>query len=158
MTIFRAEERHIPGMIELLKQVGQVHHLGRPDLFRAGAQKYNERDLQKLLQDESRPIFIAEADGKVLGYGFCILKVIKNDPVLADNTTLYIDDLCVDEHCRGKHIGKEIYHHIVNYAKTIGCDSITLNVWAFNESAKRFYESLGMKPQKIGMEMLLEEN
>lgn len=158
MKICKAEERHIPGMIELLKQVGQVHHLGRPDLFRAGAQKYNEEDLQKLLQDESRPIFIAEENGQVLGYGFCILRITKNDSVLMDNTTLYIDDLCVDENCRGKHIGKAVYAHIVDHAKTLGCDSVTLNVWAFNESAKSFYESLGMKPQKIGMEMLLEEN
>ena len=65
--ICKAEEKHIPGMIELLKQVGQVHHVGRPDLFRAGAQKYHEADLQALLQDASRPIFIAEEDGKVLG-------------------------------------------------------------------------------------------
>ena len=158
MVICRAEEKHIPGMIELLKQVGQVHHVGRPDLFRAGAQKYNEADLQGLLRDENRPIFIAEEDGQVLGYGFCVLKVTKDDPVLADNKTLYIDDLCVDENCRGKHIGKTVYAHIVAYAKSIGCDSVTLNVWAFNESARGFYESLGMKPQKIGMEMLLEEN
>lgn len=158
MVICRAEQRHIPGMIELLKQVGQVHHLGRPDIFRAGAQKYNEADLQILSRDESRPIFIAEEEGQVLGYGFCILKVTENDPVLADNKTLYIDDLCVDENCRGKHIGKAVYAHIVQYARTIGCDSVTLNVWAFNENAKGFYESLGMRPQKIGMEMLLEEN
>jgi len=157
MIICRAEEKHISGMIALLKQVEQVHHLGRPDLFRAGAQKYNETDLQELLQDEDRPIFIAQEDEKVLGYGFCILKVTKEDPVLADNTTLYIDDLCVDENCRGKHIGKAIYAHILEYAKTLRCDSVTLNVWAFNESAKKFYEALGMKPQKIGMEMLLEE-
>ena len=157
MEICRATEKHIPGMIALLKQVGQVHHQGRPDIFRAGAQKYNEADLQKLLQDESRPIFIAEEDSKVLGYGFCILKITKNDPVLADNTTLYIDDLCVDENCRGKHIGKAVYTHIVQYAKAISCDSVTLNVWAFNENAKGFYESLGMKPQKIGMEIKLSE-
>ena len=158
MVICKAEEKHIPGMIKLLRQVGQVHHLGRPDIFRAGAQKYNEADLEILLRDESRPIFIAEEEGQVLGYGFCILKVTENDPVLADNKTLYIDDLCVDENCRGKHIGKEVYSHIVQYARAIGCDSVTLNVWAFNENAKGFYESLGMRPQKIGMEMLLEEN
>ena len=158
MEIRFAVPEDVPEIIKLLKQVGQVHHLGRPDLFRAGAQKYNEADLRNLLQDESRPIFIAEEDGKVLGYGFCILKVTKNDPVLVDNTTLYIDDLCVDETCRGKHIGKAVYAYIVGYAKTLGCVSVTLNVWAFNERAMGFYESLGMKPQKIGMEMRLEEN
>lgn len=158
MVICRAEEKHIPGMINLLKQVGQVHHLGRPDLFRAGAQKYNEADLKKILQDDTRPVFIAEEAGQVLGYGFCVLKVTKNDPVLADNTTLYIDDLCVDENCRGQHLGSAVYAHIVRYARDLGCDSVTLNVWAFNDSAMGFYKSLGMKPQKIGMEMLLEED
>ena len=158
MEIRLANTSDIPGMIRLLRQVGQVHHDIRPDLFREGAQKYSPSDLEQLLADENRPIFIAQEDGQVLGYGFCILKATKNDPVLADQTTLYIDDLCVDENCRGKHIGKAIYHHIVSYAKSLNCDSVTLNVWAFNESAKGFYESLGMKPQKIGMEMRLEEN
>lgn len=51
MEIRRAENRDIPGMIELLKQVGEVHHRIRPDLFRAGAQKYCESDLEKLLED-----------------------------------------------------------------------------------------------------------
>jgi len=32
---------------------------------------------------------------------------------------------------------------------------VTLNVWCCNESAMKFYESLGMKPQKIGMEAIL---
>ena len=158
VTICKADKRHIPGMIRLLKQVGQVHHLGRPDLFRGGAQKYNETDLLRLLADADRPIFIAEEAGQVLGYGFCILKRTQNDPVLADNFTLYIDDLCVEESCRGQHIGKALYAHITGFAKSLGCDSITLNVWAFNQGAMRFYESLGMKPQKIGMEMILEEH
>ena len=114
--------------------------------------------LEQLLQDESRPIFIAEENGQVLGYGFCILKVTKDDPVLADHTTLYIDDLCVEETCRGKQIGKTVYTHIVEYAKSLGCDSVTLNVWAFNERAKGFNESLGLKAQKISMELLLEEH
>ena len=158
MYICRAEERHIPGMICLLKQVGQVHHVGRPDIFRAGAQKYNEEDLKALLQDQSRPIFIAEEDGAVLGYGFCILKQTENDPVLRDSRSLYIDDLCVDENCRGKHVGSQIYAYIKDYARTIGCDTITLNVWAFNESALRFYEAMGMQMRNIHMEDKLEEN
>ena len=54
----------------------------------------------------TRPIFVTVEDGKVLGYCFCILQVRKNDPVLLDDRTLYIDDLCVDEACRGKHVGR----------------------------------------------------
>ena len=155
MMICKAERRHIPGMIELLKQVGQVHHLGRPDLFRAGAQKYSEADLEILLEDENRPIFIAQEDGQILGYGFCILKVTKNDPVLADQTTLYIDDLCVDENHRGQGVAKALYGHVCDYAKGQGCEFITLNVWCGNDTAMRFYEQAGLKARHIMMEMKL---
>ena len=157
MEIRLATINEIPGMIDLLQQVGEVHHKIRPDLFRAGAQKYNETDLEQLLKDESRPIFGAIEDGKLLGYCFCIIEEVKDNPVLCDTKTLYIDDLCVDEACRGKGIATKLYDHVCNYARSIGCDSITLNVWCGNVGAMKFYESRGMKPRKIYMEASLED-
>ena len=154
MTIRFAETRDIPGMIDLLQQVGQVHHQIRPDLFRAGAQKYDEPALEALLQDKTRPIFIADTDGKVAGYCFCILQVTEHDPVLRDRKVLYIDDLCVDESVRGQGIATKLYSHALDYAKSLGCDAVTLNVWYGND-AQIFYEKCGMKPQKIGMEFIL---
>ena len=155
MTIRFAERRDIPGMIELLKQVGQVHHDIRPDLFREGAQKYDGAALEELLKDPRRPIFIADTDGQVAGYCFCILEEVQNDPVLRDVKTLYIDDLCVDETIRGRHIGSRLYDHACAYGRSIGCGSVTLNVWCGNDSAMAFYESRGMRPRKIYMETAL---
>ena len=155
MEIRLANKSDIPGMIHLLKQVGQVHHNIRPDLFRRGAQKYSPSDLEQLLKDEKRPIFVGVEDGCMLGYCFCILEEVKDDPVLRDVKSLYIDDLCVDETIRGKHVGSRLYDHVCAYAKTIGCRSVTLNVWCGNDSAMRFYESRGMKPRKIYMETTL---
>lgn len=152
-----ALETDIPAMIALLRQVGQVHHEVRPDIFRSGAQKYDEAALQELLKDPSRPIFIAEEAGRVLGYCFCILEETRNDSVLVDNRTLYIDDLCVDENCRGQHVGKQLYDHACAYARQQKCQSITLNVWCGNDSAMAFYQKRGMKPRKIYMETRLEE-
>lgn len=155
MNILFANESHIPGMIALLQQVGEVHHQIRPDLFRTGAQKYSENDLSQLLKDPNRPILIAEADGKVAGYAFCILQETKDNPVLRDRKVLYIDDLCVDESSRGQGIATELYARVCAFAKEIGCQAVTLNVWYGNDSAMRFYEKCGMKPQKIGMEAIL---
>ena len=155
MEIRLANKIDIPGMIHLLKQVGEVHHKIRPDLFRGGAQKYDEAALEELLKDELRPIFVGIVDGQMLGYCFCILEETKDDPVLRDGKSLYIDDLCVDEACRGQHVGSRLYDHVCSYARSIGCRSITLNVWCGNDSAMRFYESRGMKPRKIYMEAAL---
>ena len=155
MIIRFAQDRDIPGMIDLLQQVGEVHHQIRPDLFRAGAQKYNEADLAELLQDPERPIFIAEIDGKVAGYCFCIFQITEGNPVLCDRKVLYIDDICVDEAQRGQGIATALYNQVQEYARDLGCHALTLNVWCGNESAMKFYEKCGMKPQKIGMETIL---
>ena len=154
--IRRAAERDIPRLLELLVQVDMVHHRARPDLFNGPATKYNREELQDLLRDESRPVFVLtdEAD-RVLGYAFCIHQRHADDHVLTDIRTLYIDDLCVDEACRGQGIGQRLYAHVLDYARGCGCYNVTLNVWCGNDSAMRFYEKCGLKPQKIGMEKIL---
>ena len=155
MEIRFAEIEDVPGILALLRQVGQVHHEGRPDIFRAGAQKYGASQVIGLLNKPGTPIFVAVEQGKVLGYCFCMVKTHEKDPVIADYTELYIDDLCVDEACRGQHIGRALYDTACRYAKQRSCYSVTLNVWSCNKSAMAFYQSLGLKPQKIGMEHIL---
>ena len=155
MNIRFAGLEDIPALLRLLEQVGQVHHQIRPDLFRAGARKYDRGALEALLKDENRPIFVAEDGGRVLGYAFCIYQQVEQDPVLADRKSLYVDDLCVDEHCRGQGIATGLYDHVCGYARARGCQAVTLNLWWGNEPARQFYESRGMRPQKMGMEYLL---
>ena len=155
MEIRFAQTGDVPGILSLLRQVGRVHHEGRPDLFRGNAQKYGASQVIAMLDSSATPIFVAVEGDKVLGYGFCFVKTYENDPVMTDRTELYIDDLCVDENCRGQHIGTAIYENICTYARQRRCGSVTLNVWCCNESAMKFYEKLGLKPQKIGMEKML---
>ncbi|MBE6960486.1 MAG: GNAT family N-acetyltransferase [Ruminococcaceae bacterium] len=155
MQIRFAKNEDIPAMIRLLRQVGRVHYDGRPDIFRADAQKYHEKALLALLQDDQRPILVAETAEGVVGYAFCVIQNVQNDPVLQDRLTVYIDDLCVDENCRGSGVGKALYAAVLDYARGIGAYNVTLNVWAKNENALKFYEKMGLMPQKYGMETVL---
>ncbi len=152
--IRKAEKRDIPGLMRLLHQVGAVHNGIRPDLFKANTTKYNEQELAVLLEEDDKPIFVYE-DGEVLGHAFCQITEVKDHQLLQDAKTLYIDDICVDEATRGKHIGKALYEFVRDYAKSIGCYNITLNVWEGNDPAQRFYQSMGMQVQKTGMEIIL---
>lgn len=155
MEIRFAEPKDVTGILALLRQVGRVHHEGRPDIFRSNAQKYGASQVLAMLESGATPIFVAVEGEAVLGYGFCQFKKHELDPVIADHTELYIDDLCVDENHRKEGIGKAIYEEILRYAKMRRCYNVTLNVWSCNPGALKFYESLGMKPQKIGMEVIL---
>ena len=152
--IRKAEKKDIQGLINLLYQVDAVHNGIRPDLFKGNTSKYTEQELEELIDDDSKPIFVYD-DGKILGHAFCQINEVKNHRLLQDAKTLYIDDICVDEHSRGRHIGKALYEYVYNYAKSIGCHNITLNVWEGNDSAYNFYKRMGMHIQKTGMETIL---
>ena len=152
--IRKAEKRDIPGLMRLLHQVGGVHSGIRPDLFKANTTKYNEQELEVLLEEDNKPIFVY-VDGEVLGHAFCQITEVKDHQLLQDAKTLYIDDICVDEAARGKHVGKALYEFVRDYAKSIGCYNITLNVWEGNDPAQHFYQSMGMQVQKTGMEIIL---
>ena len=156
MIIRRALEKDMPDILKLLSQVLEVHHQGRPDLFKGGVRKYTDSELAELIKDDTKPIFVGvdEAE-RVLGYAFCVFIQHINNNILTDIKTLYIDDLCVDEEIRGQHVGKQLYEYVLGFAKEQGCYNVTLNVWALNEGAMKFYEACGLKPQKIGMETIL---
>lgn len=156
MTIRRAKESDLDGINRLLCQVLTVHHEGRPDIFKGGVKKYTDEQLIAILHDEHTPVFVAVDDEEyLLGYAFCVFEQHVGHNILTDIKTLYIDDLCVDETCRFQHIGTALYDHVLAFAKESDCYNVTLNVWACNESALRFYEKRGLVPQKIGMEVIL---
>ena len=156
MKVRMAQEKDIARIHSLLAQVAMVHHKGRPDLFKPGKSKYTDEELKALLQDSNRPILAAVDDNDCMqGYAFCIFRQYKDHNIMTDIKTLYIDDLCVDETMRGKHIGRLLYNAALDYAREHGCYNLTLNVWSCNESAMKFYQSCGLKPQKTGMEVIL---
>ena len=152
--IRRANTNDISQIINLLHQVNMVHHIIRPDLFKPHTTKYNEQELSKMLDNDNKPIFVYD-DGGVLGYAFCQISEVQNDILLQDTKTMYIDDICVDENARGKHVGKALFEYVRDYAQTIGCHNITLNVWSGNDAAQSFYKNMGMQVQKTTMELVL---
>ena len=156
LNIRRAEQRDCKEIMELLRQVNDIHADGRPDLFIHGCTKYTQAELEEIIKTDATPVFVAINEGGILaGYCFCIIEDHADSNNLRKVKTLYIDDLCVGESCRGQHVGRTIYEFVKDYARDNGFYNITLNVWSRNPNAIRFYESLGMQIQKIGMEEIL---
>ena len=56
MTIRRATAADIPQIDELLRQVLEVHHAGRPDLFKGGVKKYTDEELKAILTNDQTPV------------------------------------------------------------------------------------------------------
>ena len=149
-----ATTNDIPRLLELLHQVNMVHYERRPDIFKPHTTKYNAEQLQDLLLQPDKAIFVYEDEG-VQGYAFVQMEDAHDDILLQDMRTLYIDDICVDEQARGKHVGKQLFDHVRAYAEKLGCGAITLNVWEGNDAAMAFYRKLGMSVRKTCMEMMI---
>ena len=149
-----ATTNDIPRLLELLHQVNMVHYERRPDIFKPHTTKYNAEQLQDLLTQPNKAIFVYE-DESVQGYAFVQMEDVHDDILLQDMRTLYIDDICVDEQARGKHVGKKLFDHVRAYAEKLGCGAITLNVWEGNDVAMAFYRKLGMSVRKTCMEIMI---
>ena len=159
MNIRRAETRDADRINELLFQVAKIHANGRPDIFKTATKKYSDEELIKIIGNDDSPIFVAtDEKDYILGYAFCIFEEIKDSVLLKDKKTLYIDDICVDENSRGKHVGQSLYDFVENFAEEKGFDNITLNVWSFNQSAYKFYQKCGLEPLKTTMEKSLNKD
>ncbi|MDE7408433.1 MAG: GNAT family N-acetyltransferase [Muribaculaceae bacterium] len=157
MEIRKAEEKDIREIMRLLVQVNDIHAEGRPDIFIKGLTKYDDEGLRRIISNPLTPVFVAmEDNGVMAGYCFCIAEDHSGYVNLRPIKTLYIDDLCVDQETRGKHVGQRIFKFVMDFAKKNGFYNLTLNVWSCNPGAKAFYEAMGMKEMKTVMEKTLE--
>lgn len=154
--IRKAEHKDIEKILDLLVQVCNVHADIRPDIFNHNMTKYTADELDEIMKDDTRPIFVLTDDSDaVLGYCFCMYEEVKGSHVLKDMKTMYIDDICVDEASRGQHVASRLFEYATAEAKKNGCYRVTLNVWEGNDNALAFYQSRGMKTLKTMLEYRL---
>lgn len=158
ILVRKAENKDIERILELLTEVNHVHAEKRPDLFIDGRRKYEKEDLKEILSDPSRPVFVAALKDNDLVIGYAMTEITKSNGKrsLTKRTDLYIDDICVDENSRRMGVGEKLFGYVKEYAKKIGCHSVTLHVWECNPGARVFYEKMGMKPYLTAMETILD--
>lgn len=155
IAVRRAEERDTEKILLLLNEVLELHAKIRPDLFIPGTTKYTREELLAIIANDETPVFVADDEGNVAGYAFCVIKQPPFSTNMKPAKTLYIDDLCVDENIRGKHVGTLLFDYVREKAREIGCQYVTLNVWEGNDNARRFYDKMGMSVRETMMEIHL---
>ena len=155
MNIRNAKNKDAKRIVSLLSQVLELHAQIRPDIFQTGTTKYTENEVEGLINNESRRTYVAvDENDDLIGFALCEVKNI-NSHNMVPRREMYIDDICVDGSARGQHIGSQLFEHVKQEAKNLGCYEITLNVWEGNDSAKAFYDKMNMKPRSTMMEFIL---
>ncbi len=101
-------------------------------------------NFSKLLENRERFFcYLAERDGVAVGFcmGFYTLSTFLG------KAGLYIEDVYVNESCRGMGIGKKFFQMVAQKAIDEDCGRVEWSVLDWNEPSIKFYESLGAKPQ-----------
>ncbi len=151
--IRKADENDIPQLAALFRQLHEHHIKIAPDSHKMPFDGYFEMKLRTLLEDGMQ-IFTEELDGTLLSY----VAVNIFDRERAERTyakILYIEHFAVAESARRQGCGKRLFGFLKGYAKENGCDLIQLGASATNAEALGFYESMGMTPKTIRLELNL---
>ena len=138
----------------LVAEVHALHRAARGDVYAADAH-FSREYYAALLADENGFPIAAYDGNELIGFASGFIKPPNPNPAMLPHRIAYIDDICVHSRCRGRGIGRLLYNETVRLARERGADTLMLTVWAFNESAIRFYKSLGMTERNINMDMRL---
>ncbi len=141
----------------ILFQIQEIHHLGRPDLFKSESRKYDRVQVEDIINKPESVVFSAtNSENKIVGYCICYIREVNETDSAKSRKILFVDDLCVDESFRGNHIGETLFNSVREYAISQNdFDAINLNVWEFNQSAIKFYEKMELKTMTRIMELVL---
>jgi ribosomal protein S18 acetylase RimI-like enzyme len=129
-----AQPADIPALMRLKLQLAEAEN--GTHAVRATAAEW-ERD--GFGPDAGFTAFVAESCGAVVGMATCSKRLITgwNTPVV------FLQDLFVDQHCRGQGVASLLLAQVAALARQLGSPIVELTVLAENTAAKDFYRRSG---------------
>ena len=132
----------------LAQQVQGMHLAWRPDLFAEADCLYPEERFQEAVR--KRELYVAKLGGEVAGYALLLIAEI-DAPALTKRRIMKVEELCVEESCRGQGIGRAMMEDILALARAFRCRDLELKVYPQNEGALAFYRACGFQIRNISM-------
>jgi GNAT superfamily N-acetyltransferase len=136
-VIRSATEQDVPIILDLIKQLAEYERL--TDRVVATEQRLRDTLFGKRPAAE---VLLASHDGETVGFAV----FFTNYSTFLAKPGLYLEDLFVKPHARGKGIGKALLARLAKIAIERDCGRVDWSVLNWNEPSIRFYEVLGAVP------------
>jgi ribosomal protein S18 acetylase RimI-like enzyme len=146
LEIRKATEQDLDAIVELDRQIGQIHFEQVPEVFCAPSSR-QRGFLLDAIQSEGRLFCVALVEGWVVGFLSARIDINETVPFLTTLPVCRITTLVVDEQHRSRGIGRALIAHCDDWAKAHDASQLKLEVMSFNARARSLYESLGFKRQ-----------
>jgi len=154
IKIRKAENSDIELIIPIMLEISKLHEEGRPDIFKEKTRIDAEKELKDKVNSGISHILVCNInEATICGILIYRVKYIENHNNLKDTKILWIEEVGVNEKYRRQGIGSRLIKEVRNIARKEGCSRVELNCWCFNENAIKFYKKIGMKEQRINMEI-----
>jgi GNAT superfamily N-acetyltransferase len=152
-TIIRlAEPRDLPVLGLLGAQLVRLHHAFDPDRFMApsaGIEEGYQWFLGTQLQEEDVVIYVAEQEGRVVGYVYAGLEP-QSWKELREPAG-FVHDVLVDESARGQGIATKLVEAAARWLEEHGAPRVMLWTAQQNPAAQRLFERAGFRRTMIEM-------
>lgn len=143
VTIRRARADDCAGVCRLFAELDALHRENLPWLVGPPpSESEAETRLAEMLASEDSAVFVADAGGAV-GAALGRLRKAPDFPAFVHPTWGVLESLVVDSAWRRRGVGKRLARAVETWAVERGAPWVEVNVYAFNDEARRFYESLG---------------
>nr|WP_321462786.1 N-acetyltransferase [uncultured Cohaesibacter sp.] len=159
-TIRQARMDDFEAMAPLWRQLDGYHQGRDPRRF-PGTEEKSPRShayIAEVIHCADQALLVAEScptiegqPGKLMGLALVSVKTCPPGPVHPVRVVFEVENLIVDETSRRQGVAKALLGASESWARQNGACEMLLNVYAFNEAARHFYESLGFQPLRIQM-------
>lgn len=152
MEIIEYEEKYLEDVRDLLTELEEyILTIDKDNLDQLHPEYHDKMAIVDLLEVKNNKgkCYLALEDDKAIGlimgtippydeYDYLDYKCPKRG---------IITELIVSTKVRSKGIGKALMNRLETYFKSMGCEYVLVDVFAYNESAKGFYERMGYHPR-----------
>jgi ribosomal protein S18 acetylase RimI-like enzyme len=152
MEILQAKIEHAGEIARLNDAVQKMHAEHHPDVFKYPTDTAEtESFFRDRISADDNFIFVAEIDGKAVGYIWCTIDLKKENVFKYGQKRVYIHQLSVAPEHRRQGVGRELMLAVSGLARKKGIGKFALDSWEFNKEAHAFFEQLGFSRFNINM-------
>lgn len=144
MNIRLAREEDVPAIGQMWEKLALFHNMlddALPPAARGGGKVYARRLISRLGDQQTR-VFVAEHDGRLVGYALAVIVDVIPDMFVQENSG-FLADIYVEDEFRRQGVGRALVAAVTEWLSGHGIRSFEWHVAEHNEAGLRFWESLG---------------
>lgn len=146
ITIRNVSIKDYEDLCLVYEELDELHRINHPELFiKADNQVRAKEYISEIINDESKALFVAEVDSKVIGFAECFTMKSSSFPVIKKREWIQLDNIAVKREYQNHNIGTLLLNKVIDWTKGKGINRIELKVYYFNTSAINFYSNKGFK-------------